>query len=109
MPAATTPSTQRSSTSPTGLPTGGCAEDATSPTPPDMTDRKLRAVAYVRESTEEQGQGFSPDAQREGIRRFAPENSLDLVGEYCDFHSGWRKSEAPRVPAPDGRRGRRQV
>ena len=59
-----------------------------------MTDRKLRAVAYVRESTEEQGQGFSPDAQRQGIRRFAPENNLELVGEYCDFHSGWRKSEA---------------
>jgi site-specific DNA recombinase len=94
MPAATTPPIQRSSTSPTGSPTGGCAEDATSPTPPDVTDRKLRAVAYVRESTEEQGQGFSPDAQREGIRRFAPENTLELVGEYCDFHSGWRKSEA---------------
>jgi DNA invertase Pin-like site-specific DNA recombinase len=94
MPVATTPPIQRSSTSPTGSPTGGCAEDATSPTPPDMTDRTLRAVAYVRESTEEQGQGFSPDAQREGIRRFAPENNLELVGEYCDFHSGWRKSEA---------------
>jgi site-specific DNA recombinase len=94
MPVATTPPIQRSSTSPTGSPTGGCAEDATSPTPPGMTDRTLRAVAYVRESTEEQGQGFSPDAQREGIRRFAPENSLELVGEYCDFHSGWRKSEA---------------
>jgi DNA invertase Pin-like site-specific DNA recombinase len=50
-----------------------------------MTDRKLRAVAYVRESTEEQGQGFSPDAQREGIRRFAPENDLELIGEYCRF------------------------
>ena len=94
MPAATIPPIQRSSTSPTGSPTGGCAEDATSPTPPDMTDRKLRAVAYVRESTEEQGQGFSPDAQRQGIRRFAPENNLELVGEYCDFHSGWRKSAA---------------
>jgi len=94
MPAATTPPIQRSSTSPTGSPTGGCAEDATSPTPPGTTDRKLRAVAYVRESTEEQGQGFSPDAQRQGIRRFAPDNGLELVGEYCDFHSGWRKSEA---------------
>jgi DNA invertase Pin-like site-specific DNA recombinase len=94
MSAATTSSIQRSSTSPTGSPTGGCAEDATSPTPPGMTDRTLRAVAYVRESTEEQGQGFSPDAQRQGIRRFAPENNLELVGEYCDFHSGWRKSEA---------------
>ncbi len=94
MSAATTPPIQRSSTSPTGSPTGGCTEDATSPTSPGMTDRTPRAVAYVRESTEEQGQGFSPDAQREGIRRFAPENNLELVGEYCDFHSGWRKSEA---------------
>jgi DNA invertase Pin-like site-specific DNA recombinase len=48
----------------------------------------------VRESTDEQRQGFSPDAQREGIRRFAPDNGLELVGEYCDFHSGWRRSEA---------------
>ncbi len=53
-----------------------------------------RAVAYVRESTEEQGQGFSPDAQRQAIAKFAQENDLELVGEYCDFHSGWRKSEA---------------
>jgi DNA invertase Pin-like site-specific DNA recombinase len=47
----------------------------------------------VRESTEEQGQGFSPDAQREAIRKFAADNRLTLVGEYCDFHSGWRKAD----------------
>ena len=52
-----------------------------------------RAVAYVRESTEEQGQGFSPDAQREAIRTFAAENGLALVGEYCDFHSGWKHAD----------------
>jgi site-specific DNA recombinase len=59
-----------------------------------MAERRPRAVAYVRESTEEQGQGFSPDAQREAIRRFAAENDLELTGEYCDFHSGWRKADA---------------
>ncbi|MHB1809149.1 MAG: recombinase family protein [Solirubrobacteraceae bacterium] len=48
----------------------------------------------MRESTEEQGQGFSPDAQQEAIRKFAAENELTLAREYCDFHSGWRKSEA---------------
>jgi site-specific DNA recombinase len=85
------PSTSRSLG---GLPTGGCAEDNTSPTPTKTVDSPQRAVAYIRESTEEQGQGFSPDAQRESIRRFAPENNLELTGEYCDFHSGWRKSEA---------------
>jgi site-specific DNA recombinase len=77
-----------------GLLTGGCAEDNTSPTPTGIVDSPQRAVAYIRESTEEQGQGFSPDAQRESIRRFVPENDLELIGEYCDFHSGWRKSEA---------------
>jgi site-specific DNA recombinase len=59
-----------------------------------MADSPQRAAAYVRESTEEQGQGFSPDAQRQAIANFAPENDLELIGEYCDFHSGWRKSEA---------------
>jgi DNA invertase Pin-like site-specific DNA recombinase len=82
-----------STTSPAGSPTGGRDADASSPTPPDaMADTPLRAVAYIRESTEEQGEGFSPDAQRERIREFAPENDLQLIGEYCDFHSGWRKS-----------------
>ncbi len=99
-PATTTPNYKRSRI---GSQTGGCDVAATSPAPkatgeemdsPANTTAKQRAVAYVRESTEEQGQGFSPDAQREGIRRFAPENNLELVGEYCDFHSGWRKSEA---------------
>jgi hypothetical protein len=57
--------------------TGGFAEDNTSPTPTGIVDSPQRAVAYIRESTEEQGQGFSLDAQRESIRRFAPENDLD--------------------------------
>jgi DNA invertase Pin-like site-specific DNA recombinase len=93
----TTPASQTvprpSKTSPAGTPTGGSDADATSPTPREtMADEPLRAVAYIRESTEEQGQGFSPNAQRERIREFAPENDLQLIGEYCDFHSGWRKS-----------------
>jgi site-specific DNA recombinase len=35
-----------------------------------------------------------PFRVRRAISRFASENDLELVGEYCDFHSGWRKSEA---------------
>jgi hypothetical protein len=53
----------------------------------------LRAAAYLRESTEEQGQGFSPQTQRQAIAEFAADNDMKLVGEYCDFHSGWRTSE----------------
>ena len=75
-----------------GSRTGGSGVDASSPSPEGTV--RQRAVAYIRESTEEQGQGFSPDAQRETIRKFAAENDLELIGEYCDFHSGWRKSEA---------------
>src|SRR6266508_5937222 len=92
--------TRRSSSSRAGLPTGGSAAAATS-SPGDGRTRRSdvppepapRAVAYIRESTEEQGQGFSPDAQREAIRTFAAENGLALVGEYCDFHSGWKRAD----------------
>jgi site-specific DNA recombinase len=90
----TTKPTAISRSSRGGSPTGGCAAAATLPKPLEMPDSPKRAVAYVRESTEEQGEGFSPGAQRETIRKFAVENGLELVGEYCDFHSGWRKSEA---------------
>src|SRR5215203_4583858 len=62
----------------------------------DVAAPAARAAMYVRESTEEQGQGFSPDAQRQAIRKFAAENDLTIVGEYCDFHSGWRKADGRR-------------
>src|SRR5207245_8051519 len=51
-------------------------------------------AAYVRESTEEQAEGFAPDAQRQAIRTFATENGLTLVGEYCDFLSGRKRADA---------------
>jgi DNA invertase Pin-like site-specific DNA recombinase len=89
--------TTRSSGSSAGLRVGGSravssslrTKKSRSGVPPEASPR---AVAYVRESTEEQGQGFSPDAQREAIRVFAAENGLALVGEYCDFHSGWKRA-----------------
>jgi len=62
----------------------------------DAATPPTRAAAYVRESTEEQGQSFSPDAQRQAIRKFAAENDLTIVEEYCDFHSGWRKTDGRR-------------
>ncbi len=90
----TTATPLHSTTSPAGSQTGGPAEDGHSPTPPEtMPDTPLRAVAYIRESTEEQGQGFSPDAQRERIREFAPENDLQLIGEYYSVSlSFWTRS-----------------
>jgi site-specific DNA recombinase len=88
-----------SSTSRAGSRTGGSVAAASSPPRQngsgmaDATPPAARAAAYVRESTEEQGQGFSPDAQRQAIARFAAENDLTIVEEYCDFHSGWRKAD----------------
>src|SRR6266545_7741795 len=91
--------TQRSPSSSAGSRAGGSRAASSSSqrrkprsgVPPEASPR---AVAYVRESTEEQGQGFSPDAQRQAIRTFAAENGLTLVGEYCDFHSGWKRADA---------------
>jgi site-specific DNA recombinase len=51
-----------------------------------------RAVAYVRESTEEQGKGFSPEGQRQAIASYAREHGFELLDEYMDFESG-RKVE----------------
>lgn len=69
----TTPhSTPRSRRSRAGSATGGCDAEGKVPTTETETP-KPRAVANIRESTEEQGQGFSPDAQREQIRKFAAE------------------------------------
>jgi DNA invertase Pin-like site-specific DNA recombinase len=47
-----------------------------------------RAVAYIRESTEEQERGYSPDGQRQAIARYADEHGLELVEEYLDFETG---------------------
>ena len=52
-----------------------------------------RAVAYLRESTEDQADGYSLDAQRRGIQRLAAERGFSLVEEYVDLHSGWRDSD----------------
>ena len=53
-----------------------------------------RGAAYIRESSEGQGEGFSPGAHRQKIYDWAKENGIEIIGEYCDLHSAWRKSEA---------------
>lgn len=47
-----------------------------------------RAVAYIRESTEEQGKGYSPQGQRQAIASWAERNDFNLVGEYLDLETG---------------------
>jgi DNA invertase Pin-like site-specific DNA recombinase len=60
---------------------------------PDKPTR--RAVAYVRESTEEQGRGYSPDGQRQAIARYATDHGLTLGEEYLDFETGRLADKRP--------------
>jgi DNA invertase Pin-like site-specific DNA recombinase len=55
---------------------------------PEQAEQARRAVAYIRESTEEQGRGYSPDGQRQAIARYAADNGMRLVEEYLDFETG---------------------
>jgi site-specific DNA recombinase len=54
-----------------------------------------RAVAYIRESTEEQGKGYSPDGQRQAIACYAADHGLELLDEYLDFESGRAAEKRP--------------
>jgi site-specific DNA recombinase len=59
------------------------------------TDPPRRAVAYIRESTEEQGRGYSPEGQRQAIARYAGDHGLELCGEYRDFETGRLADKRP--------------
>lgn len=54
-----------------------------------------RAVGYVRESTEEQGQNWAPHVQRKAIEAYAREQELELVRLYQDFVSGRAADKRP--------------
>lgn len=56
-----------------------------------MENQKLRrAGTYIRESTEEQDKGFSPQAQDHGMQEYADRNNLKIQDEclYKDLKSG---------------------
>ena len=62
---------------------------------PKQQEQTRRAVAYVRESTEEQGRGYSPDGQRQAISRYSAEHALTLGEEYLDFETGRLADKRP--------------
>jgi DNA invertase Pin-like site-specific DNA recombinase len=62
---------------------------------PEQSEQTKRAVAYVRESTEEQGRGYSPDGQRQAIARYAADHGLRLTEEYLDFETGRAADKRP--------------
>lgn len=62
---------------------------------PEQSDHTKRAVAYVRESTEEQGRGYSPDGQRQAIAHYAADHGMQLIEEYLDFETGRQADKRP--------------
>jgi site-specific DNA recombinase len=62
---------------------------------PDAEQPSRRAVAYIRESTEEQGCGYSPDGRRQALARYAAEHGMRLVEEYIDFETGRLAGKRP--------------
>lgn len=63
--------------------------------PQQQEQQTRRAVAYIRESTEEQGRGYSPDGQRQAIARYATDHELTLGDEYLDFETGRAADKRP--------------
>jgi DNA invertase Pin-like site-specific DNA recombinase len=58
-------------------------------------EQARRAAAYIRESTEEQGRGYSPDGQRQAISRYAADHGMTLIEEYIDFETGRQADKRP--------------
>ena len=46
--------------------------------------RKARCYIYIRVSTNMQVDGYSLDAQRDRITKFAEYQNMEIVHEYCD-------------------------
>ena len=49
-----------------------------------MKKKKLRCYIYVRVSTSMQVDGYSLEAQRERLIKFAEFQEMEVVREYCD-------------------------
>lgn len=47
-----------------------------------------RGAAYIRESTEEQDKGFSPQNQERNIKEYAKKNNIQVINTYKDLVSG---------------------
>jgi DNA invertase Pin-like site-specific DNA recombinase len=59
----------------------------------------MRAVAYLRVSTEKQGKsGLGLDAQRGAVGRFAAEHGFELVAEHVEVETGKGSDALERRP-----------
>lgn len=51
----------------------------------------MRAATYIRESSREQAQGFSPAAQRRALKQYAEAQGMEIVATFEDFESGTKE------------------
>ncbi|MDA3840623.1 MAG: recombinase family protein [Patescibacteria group bacterium] len=51
-------------------------------------NRVIKGVAYIRESTEEQDKGFSPDNQERTMKEYAKKNNINIIKIYKDLVTG---------------------
>ena len=49
-----------------------------------MKNKKVRCYVYIRVSTTMQVDGYSLDAQREKLKRYAEFQNMEIVNEYSD-------------------------
>ncbi|MDD4332553.1 MAG: recombinase family protein [Patescibacteria group bacterium] len=54
----------------------------------EIKEKKRLGVFYIRESTESQDKGFSPQKQENDIRAYAKKHNIELIGFYKDLVSG---------------------
>ena len=58
----------------------------------DVNGKVIRTAAYIRVSTDEQAKhGFSIEAQKEGLRKYAEERGYRIVEWYIDEGKSARK------------------
>ena len=62
-----------------------------------MKKKKLRCYIYVRVSTSMQVDGYSLEAQRERLLRFAEFQEMEVVREYCDAGKSGKNISGCRI------------
>ena len=56
-----------------------------------MKKKKLKCYTYIRVSTSMQVEGYSLEAQRERLNKFADFQGIEVVREYCDAGKSGKK------------------
>ena len=59
-----------------------------------MKNKKVRCYVYIRVSTTMQVDGYSLDAQKDKLKKYADYQEMSIVGEYSDEGKSGKSVEA---------------